>query len=124
MADFSDFKARYPELVSPGDANQITIEACLTEATLVLNLDACPKISDNMQMAYAAHCVSKSSDNPLGKDSNQGPATSKSVGGVSVSYSINGSKGGINDFYMSTPYGQDFLRWQRLCFGAAVLTAP
>jgi len=124
MAEFTDFKIRYPELVSTGDANQATIEACLDEAALVLNLAVCPKISDNMQMSYAAHCVAKSSDNPLGQNSNQGPATSKSVGGVSVSYEVKESAGGLSDYYMSTQYGQDFLRWQRLCFGAAVLTAP
>lgn len=123
-ATFADFKARYPELVSVGDANQIPVETCLAEALDMLNLAVCPKISHNVQLAYAAHCIAKSGNNPLGIDTSSGIVTSESVGSVSLSYQVSESKGEISDWYKSTPYGQDFLRLQKMCFGAAIVVAP
>lgn len=123
-ATFVDFKAKYPELVSPGDANQTAIEGCLDEALLMLNVSVCPKIADNLQLAYGAHCIAKSGNNPNGIDTASGIVTSESVGSVSLSYQVSESKGEISDWYKSTVYGQDFLRLQKMCFGAGVVTAP
>lgn len=124
MATFQDFKVKYPELVSAADANEPSVQACLDEALLILNVAVCPKIADNVQLSYAAHCVAKSSANPNGMDTSAGIVSSESVGGVSISYQISESKGASGDWYKSTPYGQDFLRWRRMCFGAAIVTAP
>ena len=124
MATFADFKARYPELITDNDGNQTTVQSCLDEAVVVINLQRCPKISDNLQLAYAAHCVAKLSDNPQGANVGSGTVTSESVGSVSISYSSSDSRGEISDWYRSTQYGQDFLRLQKMCFGAAILTAP
>lgn len=124
MATFDDFKAKYPELVSEGDGNQVFIESCLDEAAVVVDLTRCPKLADAMQMAYAAHCVAKSSHNPQGMDTGSGPQESASVGSVSVSYKIGDSTGKMSDWYRSTSYGQDFLRYLTLCTGAAIITAP
>jgi len=122
MATFADFKLRYPELVSAADANEPAIQAYLDEAENMLNLAVCPKIADNLQMAYAAHCIAKSGNNPNGMDTSNGPASSESVGSVSVSYQIAESKSSTNDWWRSTPYGTEYLRFQRMCFGSGVMT--
>jgi len=124
MATFADFKLRYPELVSAADANEPAIQAYLDEAEIMLNLAVCPKISDSLQMAYAAHLLAKSGNNPNGMDTSNGPANSESVGSVSISYQIAESKGASNDWWRSTSYGQDFVRLRRMCFGASVRIAP
>jgi len=124
MATFTDFKVKYPELVSINDGNQVAVQSCLDEAALVLDLAVCPKISDNLQLAYAAHCVAKSGYNPNEMETASGPVSSESVGSVSISYQLKEIKGGIESWYMSTNYGQDFLRLQKMCFGAAIMVAP
>ena len=125
-ATFDDFKLRYPELVAEGDANQLAIEACLEEALLFLNEAACPKIFDTMHMAWAAHCLARSGNNPNGAEAGAGAATTKTVGSVSITYAVSQkSEGGdLSDYFKSTPYGQQYLVYAKYCIGSGVRVAP
>jgi len=117
----TDFKAKFPEFVNVPD---VQIQMCIDESVLVVDLEACPDLSELIQGSYVAHCITKSSSNPGGISDGAGAVASKSVGSVSVSYSIaTGSKSISDDWYRSTVYGHNFLRLRNLCF-PAVAIAP
>ena len=126
MADFNDFKLRYPELVSTGDTNRPAIEASLADAAVIVDLSHCPRYSDVLQLSWTAHDIAKSGNNPNGIDDSKGPINSESVGSVSRSYSVATSSvpSTISDYYRSTAYGQKFLMYLRMCFPTGVMTAP
>lgn len=116
----ADFKLKYPEFDSVSDPS---VQLCLDEAAIIVDLSVCPDLADLMQGSYAAHCVAKSSLNPSGIDDAPGPAQSKSVGAVSISYGIaTGSVSVSNDWFRSTVYGQNFLRFRNMCFPAVLVT--
>ena len=122
--DFTEFKNRYPELVAENDTNQDEIERCIEEAVFVLGEPRCPKIADSLILSWAAHCVAISSANPTGAEDGNGAITNKSVGSVSISYQVAQSKGTLSDYYRSTKYGNQFLMYQKYCYGSGVMVAP
>lgn len=127
--DFAAFKAKYPELVQPADANQTRIEGCIADAILILGTPPCPKLADALILAWAANCVFKSGDHPNGSgfpESGAGAVSSKSVGSVSISYQVAQSQGddSLRAWFKGNPYGQQYLMYQKYCYGAGVLIAP
>ena len=124
-ADFNGFKIKYPELVSSGDANKCAIEDCIVEAVVIHGTPmSCPKLEDSIVLAWTAHCVSKSGNNPDGIDDSSGPVSSESVGSVSYSYQLSESKGTLSEYYKSTTYGMKYLSLLRYCKGSAIMVAP
>ena len=122
MADFADFKARYPSLVTANDGNQIIIQSFLDEALLFVNVSLCPKFADLLQMSYAAHALEKSEHAIDGMNDSPGQLQSESVDGVSYSYQVKDAKSVSEEWYLSTPYGKDFLRIKRMCRGVSFRT--
>ena len=126
-ADFATFKDKYPELTTPLEGNRPFIEECIIDAELILGTPPCTKLADSLLLAWAAHCVFKSGNYPDGEiNEGYGVATSKSVGSVSVSYQVAQTQGddSLKAWYVTTPYGQKFLMYQKYCYGAGVMVAP
>jgi hypothetical protein len=110
----TDFKARYTEFATLSDAR---IQIFLDDAVLELDVVRWGDLYDRGLAALAAHFLAISERTSLagttGGGGAIGPLASKSVGDVSLSYGWTGnSASGSRDqnYYLSTVYGQDYLR--------------
>ncbi len=120
-ATISDFRARFPEFSDNSEYPDPRIQLFLDDATLDIGTDEgrwCNYY--NVAQSYlAAHLLTVGTKTEVGGSSaSSGPISSKSAGGVSVSYSVttNNNRSTLDDFYMSTSYGQRFITLRNRCF--------
>ena len=125
-ADFDTFKIMFPELVACADGNKDAIEFYIQQAVNIIGQPTCPKISDSLILSMSAHFVAKSGHNPEGANDSPGPATSQSVGSVSISYQVPTATEGsdMKSYYQSTTYGQQYLMYNKYCYGTGAMVAP
>lgn len=118
--NLATFRIRFPEFADDTEYPDARVQLFIDDAQEFMGDDEnrwCGKY-DKAQAYLAAHLLAAGTKTELGdSSSNAGPVTSKSAGGVSVSKSIVAKdRSDLDDWYMSTSYGQQFLIIRNLCF--------
>lgn len=118
--DLSTFRTRFPEFADDTEYPDARVQLFLDDAQGDLGNDEsrwCGKY-DKAHAYLAAHLLTVGTKTELGEtNANAGSVQSKSAGGVSVSKSVVAKdRSDLDDFYMSTSYGQQFLIIRNLCF--------
>lgn len=126
-ATVEDFRTRFPQFSDLTEYPDETIQLYLDDAALLYmgtDENRWCNYYDIAQMYLAAHLLTIGTQAEAGDSSSSaGPISSKTAGGVSISYAVNASdKGGSDDFFLTTSYGQQFLIMRNRCF-VGVLTA-
>lgn len=112
--DVAGFRIRYPEFTDPPYTDAL-IESRIEDATCdfsrsKLSASACgDNIYCRIIYALAAHNLTLWNKTQKGSITSGGSISSKTVGKVSVSYSLSSSAGSTEDFYKQTLYGSDYL---------------
>jgi len=117
----TDIKIRYPEFTSVDDTR---IQFFLTDAELELDEGQWGDNYDRGLSALTAHFLALSlmTADGDGTEGNISQVASKSVGDVSVSFGGQGaSTGSLQDYFMSTRYGQEYWRLVQL-YGVGMVT--
>lgn len=122
-----EFRTRFPEFSDETEYPDIRIQLFLDDAVnIYMGTDEnrwCNKYN-YAQCYLAAHLLVGATSTEAG-DTNvkSGPISSKSAGGVSVTRAVVATDRSDSDnFYMTTPYGQQFLITRNGCF-VGILTA-
>jgi hypothetical protein len=125
MAEIADFRLEYPDFVGVDDT---VVQYYLDKAASLTNFERCPQYDPYMQIALAAHLLTKSQHNPEGAiDDAPSPALQQKVGDVSVSYGYIRSERDFSSsdaWYGSTPYGKEFMMYRNKCFQSGATVAP
>lgn len=115
------FRLRFPEFADVTEYPDARIQLFLDDsADCYMGSDEgrwCGKY-DYAQAHLAAHLLTIGTSSEAGDSSvKSGPVASKSAGGVSVSRAVVAkSRSDMDDFYMGTTYGQQFLNIRNTCF--------
>ena len=118
--DLATFRIRFPEFADDTEYPDARVQLFLDDAQQDIGTEEsrwCGKY-DKAHAYLAAHLLTVGTKTELGEtNSNAGSVQSKSAGGVSVSKSVVAKdRSNLDDFYMSTSYGQQFLIIRNLCF--------
>lgn len=123
----AEFRARFPEFSDSGEYPDSRIQLFLDDAVnIYMGTDEgrwCNKY--NYAHCYlAAHLLVGGTATEAGDTNTKtGPISSKSAGGVSVTRAVVAKdRSDTDSFYMTTPYGQQFLITRNSCF-VGILTA-
>lgn len=114
---YAEFIAAYPGLAG---VEQTSAELALNFSGRLLNARSWGDFYSDAVGLDAAHNLvlqQKATANPMGADVTAGPMTSASVGGISASFSQPhwNDKSAVDQWYMKTVYGQQFLRLRDVC---------
>lgn len=114
----AQMKTRFPAFSTLDDDY---IQLFIDEAALVLNSDNWGDLSDLGLMYYTAHLIAidQRIQSSVGGGAAINPIASKSVDGVSISYSVNQPSKSDSAWLMSTAYGQRYLELRR-SLGSAI----
>ncbi len=116
-----DFRIRFPEFSDDTEYPDARIQLFLDDAAdCYMGVDEARwcNVYDKAQAYLAAHLLTIGTGSEAG-DSNTkaGPISSKSAGGVSVTRAVSSkARSDVDDFYMSTSYGQQFVILRNMCF--------
>lgn len=118
--DIATFRARFPEFSDIVEYPDARIQLFIDDSVLYLGADEsrwCGKY-DLAQAYLSAHLLVSGEKTELGDSSaSVGAIQSKTAGGVSVSKAhVPKDRSDLDDFYMSTSYGQQYLNIRNLCF--------
>lgn len=125
--DTATFKTRFPEFADDVEYPDERVQLFLDDVvTIHMGSDEgrwCNKY-DIAQAYLAAHLLIIGTNSEAGDtNANVGPVSSKSAGGVSVTKAVIAKdRSDMDNFYMTTSYGQQFLNIRNTCF-VGVLTA-
>ena len=125
--DVATFRVRFPEFSDDTEYPDLRVQLFLDDAANIhMGTDEdrwCNKY-DFAQAYLAAHLLLVGTGSEAGDTSSKvGTISSKSAGGVSVSKSVVAKdRSDMDDFYVSSTYGQQFLNIRNTCF-VGVLTA-
>lgn len=118
--NLATFRIRFPEFADNTEYPDARVQIFLDDAQNDLGNDESRWNGkyDKAHAYLAAHLLTVGSKTELGEsNANSGAVTSKSAGGVSVSKSVVAKdRSDLDDWYMSTSYGQQFLIIRNLCF--------
>lgn len=125
MITADDIQTRFPEFA---DMSDTILDACITEAALVVKETGWGDLYDTGLLYFAAHLALPSLSTAPGSGGASGPVTSKKVGEVTITYASSSSNSSYSaeDLTTST-YGRRFLYFQRIAQGGPVtcyVTAP
>lgn len=98
----TNFRIRFPEFVSTGDDR---IQLFLDDGILILNESYWGDKYELGVYYYAAHELSLSEKMAAGGGSSGGQVSSRSVDGVSISYTTRAADSDKEAYYAMTPYG-------------------
>jgi hypothetical protein len=104
----TEFKVRFPEFASEADA---TIQVHIDRAELRLHLGTWGDLYDEGLYYLTAHYLSKALETAAGGGTGAGASgalTSKKIGDVALTFGSHSSSSGLESYYLSTPYGQEF----------------
>lgn len=122
----ADFRVRFPEFVDEVEYPDARINLFIGDSTVYIGTSESHWNGKyNLAQHYVtAHLLTIAENSAAGDSkSSAGTVTSKSAGGVSVSRStVAKDRSALDDFYMSTIYGQYFISLRNTCF-VGVLTA-
>jgi len=114
------FRADFPEFSSSSDFPNSQIDYWLTVSALLMNVDRWKSLYNHGQSMFIAHHVSleakEMKEASVGglPGQNSGPISSKSIGGVSVSYDVGSSIELNARHWNTTMYGRRFIRLARM----------
>lgn len=119
--DVATFRIRFPEFADGVEYSDVRIQLFLDDAA---NCYMGPDENrwygkyDYAQSFLAAHLLTVGTGSEAGDSSvKAGPVSSKTAGGVSVSRAVVAKdRSDLDDFYMGTTYGQQFLIIRNTCF--------
>jgi len=120
------FRSRFPEFSDDVEFPDIRIQLFLDDAvTLYIGSDEgrwCGRY-DIAHAYLSAHLLTVGTNTEVGdSNSKSGSISSKSAGGVSVSRAIpSKDRSDIDDFFITTAYGQQFLNIRNSCFVGALV---
>jgi len=121
----SDFRIRFPEFSDEAEYSDPRILLFIEDSTAYIGTDELRWGSKyNLAQSYlSAHLLISAEKTELGDiSSSSGTIQSKSAGGVSVSKSIVAKdRSDLDDFYIGTSYGQQFLNIRNLCFAGGIV---
>lgn len=120
MITVADFRCRFPEFYDETDYPDIRINMFINDSTTQIGIDEtrwCGKY-DIAQAYLVAHLLQMATKSEYGDVSaSAGAITGKSAGGVSVTRaSLAKSQSALDDYYMTTVYGQYFVAQRNICF--------
>jgi hypothetical protein len=124
--DVPTFRIRFPEFADDTEYPDARIQLFLDDAAnCYMGTDEnrwCGKY-DYAQAYLAAHLLTVGTSAEAGDSSvKAGPVSSKTAGGVSVSRAVVAKdRSDLDDFYMGTTYGQQFLNIRNTCFVGVVV---
>lgn len=119
--DVATFRIRFPEFADGAEYSDVRIQLFLDDATnCYMGTDENRWYGkyDYAQSFLAAHLLTVGTGSEAGDSSvKAGPVSSKTAGGVSVSRAVVAKdRSDLDDFYMGTTYGQQFLIIRNTCF--------
>ena len=116
----SDIRARFPEFAQTDQARiQVFIDDAYIQMGNTLS-EQCSKRS--LLTAYlTAHLLKRALQTASGGGTAPGPLASRSVGDVSVSFGLPETKNQTDAYYLSTSYGQEYLRLLKRFVGAPIM---
>jgi hypothetical protein len=126
-----EFRDRFPEFSDPVEYPDDRIQMFLNDALCTIGSDPsrwCSECKYDLALSYlTAHLLALGTGSESGNSGAvSGTPTTKTAGGVSVSYSsMSSSSGGMSygeQLYSSTIYGQRYLQIRSSCF-VSILTA-
>ena len=112
--DYSEWMQRFPQFVavSEGSFNMTKTEA-------VLEMGSEPKWGPAYELALGyliAHLAALAERSEAGDHTTVQPMRSKDVDGVEIEYAVSKEMQNNLNSYLSTTYGQRYLRWRRMVF--------
>jgi hypothetical protein len=118
------FRARFPEFSDEAEYSNSRINLFITDSVIYMG-DQESRWQGKYDLAQSylsAHLLISGEKTELGDISaSSGAIQSKSAGGVSVSKAVVAKdRSDLDEFYMSTAYGQQFLNVRGLCFAGAI----
>ena len=124
--DVTSFRLRFPEFESNVEYPDARIQLFLDDAFEDIGPDELRwgEKFDRAHCYLSAHLLTSGTTTEAGNtSSNAGAITSKSAGGVSVTRSSLAKDLSIgDDFYLTTSYGQQFMRIRNSCFVGVMST--
>lgn len=125
MITVAEFRTRFPEFSDPAEYPDPRIQLFIDDSVEDIGSEEtrwCGKY-DRAQAYYVAHLISSADGTATGSSSAKvGPISSKSAGGVSVSYAVSSKqRSDSDDFLASTAYGIQFLNIRNSCFVGVVV---
>ena len=123
----AEFRSRFPEFSDISEYPDLRIQLFIDDAANIhMGIDEnrwCGKYN-YAQCYLAAHLLLGGTSTEAGDNNTKsGPISNKSAGGVSVTRAVVvKDRSDTDNYYMSTPYGQQFLITRNSCF-VGVLTA-
>lgn len=122
----ADFRTRFPEFSDNAQYPDARVQLFLDDAVAILGSDEghWDGNYDRAQAYITGHMLVIASETEGGSSSSKsGPITSTSAGGVSVNRNASQhSRSEIDDFFMTTSYGQQYITIRNMTF-VGVLTA-
>lgn len=125
----SEFRTRFPEFSDSAEYSDARINLFIDDTTLYIGNQEnhwCGHY--NKAQAYlAAHLLVSATETEasggVGTSAKVGVVTSKSAGGVSVTRSVSTKERSDQDeFFMTTPYGQNYIVIRSTCFVGVAVT--
>lgn len=124
--DVATFKIRFPEFADDTEYPNARVQLFLDDAAnsyMGTDEGRWAGKYDYAQAYLAAHLLTIGTSAEAGDSSvKSGPVSSKTAGGVSVSRVVVAKdRSDLDDFYMATTYGQQFLNIRNTCFVGVVV---
>tara|TARA_R110000822_G_scaffold84867_3_gene199035 strand:- start:15271 stop:15663 length:393 start_codon:yes stop_codon:yes gene_type:complete len=118
--DVPIFQLRFPEFSDEDEYPAPRIELFISDSIEYIGTDEQRWGSKyNLAQSYlVAHLLHKGTNTEAGDTAAKaGPVASKTAGGVSISHAVTTKiRSDLDDFYMSSSYGQQFLNIRNMCF--------
>ena len=118
--DVPAFQLRFPEFSDEDEFPAPRIELFIADSLAYIGTDELRwGVKYNIAQSYlVAHLLYIGTNTEAGDTSvSSGPIASKSAGGVSISHAIVAKdRSDLDNFYMSSSYGQQFVNIRNLCF--------
>jgi hypothetical protein len=131
VVDRATFRAAFPEFANPSAYPDATVDFWLNQAQLQYTPDTFGDSYDLAIMLFVAHYLATGARNAAVAQAGgvpgavTGVASSKSVGGVSVSYDVGASSMKDAGYWNTTTYGQRFWELlQRFATGLVYVPGP